>query len=134
MKETKEKTRTAGRRRLRNDLILIAILLALTVAVGLAFYFLREEGGSVRVTVDGEEWGVYSLATDRQVEIRTEKGTNLLVIRAGSAYIDCADCPQSICADHKPISRAKQSIVCLPHGVVVTVQGKSAGQTVDLIA
>ncbi len=88
----------------------------------------------MRVTVDGETWGSYSLAEDREVEIRTEKGVNRLVIRDGEAYVEFADCPDGICADHKPISRTKESIVCLPHGVVITVRGGESEDGVDLIA
>ena len=129
-----ERLRTEPKRRFRNDLILIILLLSFAIAAGLFLYLFRGEGTEVQVTVDGETWGRYSLMEDSIVEIRTQKGVNRLVIQDGEAYVEFADCPDGICADHKPISRTKESIVCLPHGVVVTVRGGEDGKDVDLIA
>ena len=119
--------------RIRNDLILIALTVSLAIAIGLSLYFLREDGETVRVTVHGETFGVYSLTEDRTVEIRSEEGINRLVIRDGEAFVEHADCPDGICAAHKPIKRMKESIVCLPHGVVITVEGKAADGSPDLV-
>ena len=117
-------TADGGGRKFRNDLIFIAALLLIVALAGLAIYFLRGEGNAVTVTVDGRHFGTYSLSTDRTVEIRTgEDGEelNLLIIRGGKAYVETATCPDGICADHKPVSREGESIVCLPHKVVITV-------------
>ena len=117
-------TADGGGRKFRNDLIFIAALLLIVALAGLAIYFLRGEGNAVTVTVDGRHFGTYSLSTDRTVEIRTgEDGEelNLLIIRGGKAYVETATCPDGICAAHKPVSREGESIVCLPHLVVITV-------------
>ena len=121
------------KRRWRNDLILTLAIVSLAIAVGLCFYFFRDRGTEVQVTVNGETFGCYSLEEDRTVEICTEKGRNLLIIRNGEAYVEYADCPDGICEDHKPIFRVGESIVCLPHGVVITVRGVSGDGTPDLI-
>ena len=118
--------------KLRNDLILICGLLAMLALIGLAFWLFRGEGDTVVVEVDGKTFGTYSLSENRTVEIRTGedgKELNLLVIKDGKAYVDTATCPDGICAAHRPISRDGESIVCLPHKVVITVKlsgGKSA--------
>ena len=39
-----------------------------------------------------------------------------------------ADCPDLICVHHKPISRQGESIVCLPHKVIVEVTGEESAQ------
>ena len=109
----------------RTDLILIGILLAVLVLAGLAFFLLREEGDRVKVTVDGEEYGTYPLSEDTVVEIRTGKDgeeLNRLIIRDGKAFVERATCPDGICSNHRPISRDGESIVCLPHKVVITVE------------
>ena len=129
-------TADGGGRKFRNDLIFIAALLLIVALAGLAIYFLRGEGNAVTVTVDGRHFGTYSLSTDRTVEIRTgEDGEelNLLIIRGGKAYVETATCPDGICAAHKPVSREGESIVCLPHKVIVTVIGGS-GEEPDIIA
>ena len=126
MNQNAKTTPTAknGGRLFRNDIIFIAVLLFFVSALGLCFYMFRGEGDEVVVTVDGAEFGRYSLLTDITVEITTgdkETERNILVIKDGKAYVESATCPDGICAGHKPIHREGESIVCLPHKVVITV-------------
>ena len=125
-----------GRRR-RNDWIFILSLLLVVSLAGLALFFLRGVGDTVIVTVDGVIYGTYPLDRDITVEIRTgdeEQNRNVLVIREGKARVEEATCPDGICAAHKPISREGESIVCLPHRVVITVHAESGDQEPDIIA
>ena len=113
------------KRKTRNDVIFIAILMAVVALAGLAIFLLRGEGDRVAVTVNGEVYGEYLLSEDTVVEIRTgERGERLnrLIIADGRARMEEATCPDGICAAHSPISRDGESIVCLPHRVVVTVE------------
>ena len=117
-----------GGRKLRNDLIFIGGLLAVLLAIALLTFFFQEEGDHVVVTVDGEVYATYPLSEDLEVDIRTgENGeqVNRLVIRDGKAFVENATCPDGICAAHHPISRDGESIICLPHKVVVAVEAKS---------
>ena len=130
-------TSKTSRRKLKNDLILIAALLLILSLAGLAFYFLRGEGDTVTVEIDGKLYGTYALSEDRSVEIRTGEGgeaLNLLVIKDGKAFVETATCPDGICAAHKPIFREGESIVCLPHRVVVTVRTTSDKDAPDVVA
>ena len=138
MNQKKETTPTAknGGRLFRNDVIFIAALLLIVSLCGLCFYFFRGEGDKVVVTVDGKTFGTYSLATDTKVEIRTgaeDEELNVLVIKDGQAYVETATCPDGICAGHKPISREGESIVCLPHKVVITVYATEEEETPDIV-
>ena len=134
--QTTKPTAHGGGRKFRNDLIFIAAILAVVALGAAALFFLRGEGSTVQVEVDGTVIGTYPLSVDREVEIITgENGEelNLLVIKDGKATVTAATCPDGICAAHKPISREGESIVCLPHKVVITVvSGDSNGP--DVIA
>ena len=125
-----------GGRIFRNDLLLIGGLLAVAVVAGLFLYLFRSEGDSVTVTVDGKPYGIYSLAEERVVDIRTGADgaqMNRLVIRGGEAFVEEATCPDGICAAHKPISRDGESIVCLPHKVVITVEQTAPQNQPDVV-
>ena len=136
MKEIKTNAPTAksGGRRLRNDIIFIAVLLVAVSLIGLGYFFLRGEGDTVEVSVDGEVFGEYSLSIDREVEIKTELGYNLLVIKNGEAEVEIASCPDGICSAHRPISKEGESIVCLPNKVVVTVRASEGDLEPDIIS
>ena len=133
MKEQK----TAGKSRLRNDIILIAGLLIVS-ATGLLYLFVFREGGNtVKVTVDGETYGIYSLSEDISEDILTGKSnepSNRFVIRDGKAYMEYASCPDGICVAHRPVFRDGESIVCLPNRVVITVINEDDTDSPDIVA
>ena len=125
MRRASAPTAVGGGRKYENDILLVAVLVVAVSLFGIVYYLCRGEGDRVTVTVDGKPFGTYSLAEDRTVEIRTgENGEelNLLVIEDGKARVLEATCPDGICAAHKPISKEGESIVCLPHRVVLTVK------------
>ncbi len=119
----------APQRTLKNDVLLIVALLLAVALLGTCLLLTQKKGDVVVVRVDGVLYGAYSLDEDTTVEIATESGYNRLVIRDGKAFVEDADCPDGICAAHRPIGGTRESIVCLPHGVVITVlRAEDAGE------
>lgn len=113
----------------RGDLWLILIILLAAGAVFLITWSGRREGSRVIVTADGKEYGVWPLKEDRTIPIAIQGFHNTLVIRDGKASMEEADCPDKICVRHKPISYGGESIICLPHKLVVTVEaGENDGK------
>ena len=107
---------------LRNDVLLVVSLL-LICTIGLIYLFVfRKTGDTVTVTIDGKTHGVYTLSQNSTHDIYTGANQyNQLVIQDGKAFVQTANCPDGICAAHSPIFRQGESIVCLPHGVVITI-------------
>lgn len=105
----------------RFDVILILLLL---IVAGVLFFFLRPggEGTYVLVTVDGQEQGRYPLSEDRTLTIG-EADYNILEIRDGTAAITEANCGDHTCVRTGEIHRSGESIICLPHKVVVKIIG-----------
>jgi hypothetical protein len=127
-------TADRGGRKYKNDIIFIAAILAVVAIAAVALLLLRGEGSTVTVEVDRQIIGTYSLAIDRVVDIPTDDGEmNRLIIRDGKAFMESATCPDGVCVSHRPISREGETIVCLPHKVVVTVIGGNENEP-DVIA
>ena len=126
-------TAISGGRRLKNDLILIAVLLVAVSVAGLLFFLFRGEGDTVTVTRDGVLIGEYPLSVPLTLTIGEGDSVNILVIEDGHAHVSEATCPDGICAAHRPISRNGESIVCLPNKVVVTVKTSDGGAP-DIVA
>lgn len=106
----------------RNDVFFIGFLLLFCIIVCVAVY----KGGAVQgsyitITVDGKEYGTYSLMEDRTIEITDGEHRNVIVIENGEAYMKSASCPDHLCVNQNPIGYDKQSIICLPNKVVITV-------------
>ena len=120
---------------LRNDVLLVALLLLVALGGCLYLFVFRGGGDMVRVTVDGELFGVYSLSETVTAEVPSGEGQyNRFVIQDGKAYMESASCPDGICVDHRPIFRDGESIVCLPNRVVVTVIVEGDGNAPDIVA
>lgn len=106
----------------KQDLILIGSLLLIGIAL-LAGYRLwyHEFGGSVEISIDGELYQTVSLSKNTTIEIPAGNGSNTLTIRDGIADMTDADCPDKLCVKQKAISHTGETLVCLPHKVVVKV-------------
>ena len=112
----------------KNDVILIAVLLvvALLAAGGMRIWQMNntKDTANVVVTIDGEVYGTYPLSEDRTERIELPDGSyNILIISGGYADVTEGSCPDQICVKHNHIRYSKESIVCLPNKVVVTVEG-----------
>lgn len=112
------------------------ILILLILVVAGAAYGIHEFAGSkgadvVTVKVDGKVTGTYPLDKDQKIKING--GTNILTIKNGKAKMTDADCPDQLCVHQKAISKDKESIICLPNRVVVTVESEQKN-TLDDVA
>ena len=109
----------------RNDLLLIGALL---LAAALCWLLVRPggAGGWAVVTEDGVETARYSLDVDRTVTIGGE-AYNVLQITGGAAAVIEANCGDHTCVRIGAVSRAGESIVCLPHRLVVRIEGGAPG-------
>lgn len=133
MKEPK----ITGKGRIKNDILLICALFAVSAAALVYLFVFRSSGDTVRVTVDGELYGTYSLSQSISEDIRTGENAselNRMVISDGKAYMEHASCPDGICVSHRPIFRDGESIVCLPNKVVVTVITDGGTDAPDIVA
>lgn len=118
----------------RNDRILIVGIIGCAVLLAIAFFLMRSSvGTTVVVSVDGKEYGRYSLLKEQVVQIGD---TNTLVIHNHEADMLFAECPDQICVKHTPISGTDENIICLPNKVVVTIEdiyGKNQASELDAI-
>ena len=110
----------------RNDIILIAVLLVVSIGllIGVNVYRKNNTSGSakVEVTVDGKVYGTYPLDEDRQERIELADGSyNILKISDGKASVIEASCPDKICVNTADIHYTDETIVCLPNKVVVKI-------------
>ena len=122
---------------LRNDIIFVVILLIISALAFLYLFVFRKAGDVVKVTVDGREYGTYSLFQNVTQDIVTGKNDdsfNRFVISDGKVYMESASCPDGICVAHSAIFRDGESIVCLPNRVVITVISDNDAHGADIVA
>ncbi len=114
------------KRKLRNDIVLLAALLAAAFAVWGVIRLASREGKTAVVELNGRAVASYPLDTDIRAEIPSEGGhMNVLVIKDGKASVESADCPDKLCVKQRPVSKAGQTIICLPHKLIIRIEGES---------
>lgn len=117
----------------RNDIFLI-LFFAVISFVALAFMQLYgKRGGEIKVSVNNKEYGIYSLDEDQTITIGEDDWKNILEIKNGKANMIKADCPDKVCVNHAAINKKGETIVCLPHKIVVEVINQGESKTEDQI-
>lgn len=106
----------------KQDIILTISLLLIGIVLFVGYrIFYRTPGGSVEITIDGTLYQTLSLSEDTTMELPTKTGRNVLTIQDGTANMTDADCPDHLCVKQKPIRHTGETLVCLPHKLVVKV-------------
>ena len=113
--------------KLKNDLLLIGAILLFALIFFIVFSFFSKQGDSVNVSVNGNIIKSFDLNENTEFEIKTGENNeqiNLLVLENGYAYIKSANCPDKICQHHIKIKNIGETIVCLPHKVVISIESE----------
>ena len=118
------------------DFILIAVTVAVAGILLILLYGVNGKAGAyVQIEIDGVVTETLPLDTDTVYEIITDDGgENILVIDDGNAKVTEANCPDGICKNHAKIHRNGESVICLPHRVVITVVNEADTNGVDAAA
>ena len=84
-------------------------------------------GGTVAViSVDGVEYQRVDLSKVTEsydIDIDTQYGHNTVHVEPGRISIAQADCPDGVCVRQGAISRGGVPIVCMPHRLIVEIEG-----------
>lgn len=114
----------------------IVIVIILISLIGVGFFYLREANSgqkNVEIWQDGELYASYSMDKEPK-EIKIEHGNkcNIIVIEKEVVYMKEANCSTQQCVQQGKISVDNQSIVCLPHKLLVKITSQSNSE-VDFI-
>ena len=81
---------------------------------------------TIRITVDGKEFGTYSLSQDQIIHIGD---TNVCEIKDGKVTMIEATCPDHYCIKQNAVDEHGGSIICLPNKVVI--EGENTAEDSD---
>lgn len=119
-------------KRRRMDFILIAVVMFIALISAVIVYLTHNKGDMAVIKVDGNIVSELSLSDNTTIIIEGyQGGSNTVSIIDGKAYVSEADCPDEICVKTGGISRAGETIVCLPHRVVVEIRSSNGTHNED---
>ena len=123
----------------KKDLIFIFSILIFAVFLLLiqrVYGNAQDEADLVKITVNQKLYGTYDLNKNLTITIQNDFGINTIQIQNKDVWMEEADCPDGYCKEQGHISKNKQTIVCLPHKLVVEISDdseKSEPDSVDMI-
>lgn len=121
--------------RLKRDIVLVLVMLAVAMmALLIINYGVKKKGTYAVVKVDGQELYKLELDKDTTVDVAGyQGGLNRIEVKAGKVSMTEADCPDELCVKTGKISRTGETIVCLPHRVVIEIKSTHGGNTIDSV-
>jgi hypothetical protein len=113
-----------GREYTRRNLLLGAgMFVVALLAWGVTGLYARSgTGNSVVVTDSEKRKHRFSLDEDSTHVIETSLGFNTVRIVEGKVCVESADCPNQNCVQQGAISEPGQTVVCLPHKLVIAIE------------
>lgn len=107
----------------------ILFLLLAAVAASAALLLFRgggEDRPVARITRDGvllEEIDLNKVDRPYTLTFEDESGSNTVSVEKGRIRVSAADCPDQVCVNQGWISDGTVPIVCLPHRLMVEIEG-----------
>ncbi len=121
-------------KKLKNDIILVVAIVALASTGLILTNALKKEGKYAVVKINGKATCSYSLSENRRETLSYERNfENILVIKDGETFIESANCKDKICVEHRKIKNSGESIVCLPHRLVVEIVDSLGDEKIDVV-
>ena len=119
----------------KKELIFIAGILILAGVLWLGFQIAgKRSHNTIRISVDGKEFGTYSLSQDQIIHIGD---TNVCEIKDGKVTMIEATCPDHYCMKQKAVDEHGGSIICLPNKVVIegenTAEDSESSPKIDAV-
>jgi hypothetical protein len=132
----------------KGDLVIVVLLLLLSFLPLVIFtYFQTSDPGAekqVSISYQGEEIATLELVADGEREEfiieNPDHGHYNKIVREGeTVFIEEANCTDQLCVRMMPIENIGQTIICLPHQLVVQIESTSSSETeetpsVDIIS
>lgn len=111
----------------KGDYVVIGIL-ALVIILSFLLFMPENKTGESTVAVikvDGETYKEIKLTDNYNnfIEINSKFGYNKIDISGKKVRIDEADCEDKLCRNMGEIEKPGQSLVCLPHRLIVYIEG-----------
>lgn len=122
------------------DIVLLLLLVVLSFLPVIIFSYANATSGvefnTAVVSVDGEELHRFELKDDGEREIYTysnDHGHENQIVREGTVvYMIEASCADQLCVRQGEVKRVGETIVCLPHRLLVEINSDTPDTNQDL--
>lgn len=88
------------------------------------------------IKVSGEFYDNIPLSSfkgEQTIVIKTKHGNNTILVKDGTIKVIDADCNDSLCIKQGTASKVGESIICLPHELIIEIKGDESDSSSDMI-
>jgi hypothetical protein len=121
------------------DIVIILFLIVLSFIPQLIFSKTLSADLSTtyaNITLAGKFYDNIPLSSfkgEKTFVIKTKYGKNTILIKDDTIQIVDADCKDSLCVNQGIASKVGQSIICLPHKLIIEIKGDEKDSSSDMI-
>ena len=121
------------------DIVIIVLLLIISFTPHLIFFKTSQKSSKNNyaiIQVDGKihkKIDLSKVKKSEKVNLNLPNGKNTLLIKDNSIQMDSANCNDALCVKQGNISKVGQTIICLPHKLIIEIKGDELDSKDDLI-
>lgn len=121
------------------DIVIIILLFILSFTPNIIFSKTIHNSNKLiyaSIKVDGKLYDNIHLSTnkgEKKLNIKSSSGNNSILIRDNTIKVISADCKDDLCVKQGEISKVGESIVCLPHKLIIEIKGDEKDSSSDMI-
>lgn len=121
------------------DIVIIAVLLIISFTPHLIFFKTSQKSSKNNyaiIKVDGKihkKIDLSKVKKSEKVNLNLPNGKNTLLIKNNSIQMKSANCNDALCVKQGNISKVGQTIICLPHKLIIEIKGDELDSKDDLI-
>lgn len=111
----------------KGDIVIFAVIAAFLVIWLIAAPLINnnsDEAEFIRITKDGKDVALLPMTPGESYTVSEGEKINRIEIHEDGCIMSKANCPDGLCLRQGPITKKGQTIVCLPHRIVVEGVGK----------
>ena len=121
------------------DIVIIAVLLIISFTPHLIFFKTSQKSSKNNyaiIKVDGKihkKIDLSKVKKSEKVNLNLPNGKNTLLIKNNNIEMKSANCNDALCVKQGNISKVGQTIICLPHKLIIEIKGDDLDSKDDLI-
>ena len=121
------------------DIVIIAVLILLSFTPHLIFFKTSQKSSKNNyaiIKVDGKihkKIDLSKVKKSEKVNLNLPNGKNTLLIKNNNIEMKSANCNDALCVKQGNISKVGQTIICLPHKLIIEIKGDDLDSKDDLI-
>lgn len=121
----------------KGDIAIIVFLIMVALGGSVYLFLKGNQGGTKYVVITHDQKVVQriKITDDYSSSYTFKEGDdyNIVKIEKGKVWIEEANCNNQVCVFENPIDKVGQAIVCLPHKLIVEIQGDEE-RNIDIIS